>query len=97
MRQHFETEPGVPGKKRSNLKKQRKRNPREMIGGTIITVKYNYFAFSFRKGQFKVAVEHYTRSVGKDPENAKTFSNRAACYHKLEQVDLCIQVRIQKS
>ena len=95
MRQHFETEPGVPGKKRSNLKKQRKRNPREMIGGTIITVKYsNYFSFSFRKGQFKVAVEHYTRSLAKGPENSKTLSNRAACYHKLEQMDLCIQVGI---
>ena len=52
--------------------------------------------FSFRKGQFKVAVEHYTRSLAKDPENTKTLSNRAACYHKLEQMDLCIQVRIRK-
>ena len=104
-RQHLETEPDEPARKWSNSKEPRKRNPREMIGRTVIAVltlryvlPYCYdFSFSFRKAQFKVAVEHYTRSVAKDPENAKTLSNRAACYHKLEQMELCIQVKIRES
>ena len=32
--------------------------------------------------------------VANDPENAKTLSNWAACYQKLERLDLCVEVRI---
>ena len=55
---------------------------------------YFHFAFSFKNGKFKAAAEHYTRALANDPENAKILSNRAACYQKLEQLDLCVEVRI---
>ena len=45
-------------------------------------------------GQFKTAAGHFTRALANEPENAKTLSNQAACYQKLEQLDLCVEVRI---
>ena len=69
----------------------------EMAGETVCVEDFHFviFAFSFNGGQFEAAIEHYTRALDKDPENAKTFSNRAACYFKLEQLNLCIKVRIR--
>ena len=80
-----------------SLKKPRRRNPWEIIGEARIDKKthvYFQFTFSFKNGQFKAAAEHYTRALANEPENAKTLSNRAACYQKLEQLDLCVEVRI---
>ena len=45
-------------------------------------------------GQFKTAAGHFTRALANDPENPRSLSNRAACYQKLEQLDLCVEVRI---
>ena len=55
---------------------------------------YFHFAFRFKNRKFKAAAEHYTRALANEPENPKTLSNRAACYQKLEQLDLCVEVRI---
>ena len=85
------------GKITWSLKKPRRRNPWEIIGEARIDKKthvYFQFTFSFRNGQFKGAAEHYTRALANEPENAKTLINRAACYQKLEQLDLCVEVRI---
>jgi len=45
----------------------------------------------FGKGQFKQALEHYTKAIKLDPTDPAFYSNRAVTYLNLEQNDKAIQ------